>query len=86
MPCVCRFRGLEIYLWFSDHAPPHFHVKHGNRDSQVRISDGFVMRGRLPRREASLVTRWARRYKRELEVNWDRARLRLDLIPIPPLE
>jgi hypothetical protein len=86
LPCISRFLGIEIYMWFNDHAPPHFHAKCGSTDVQVRIADGVVIEGRMPPRQARLVRRWAERYKRELEENWLRARDGVDLWAIPPLE
>lgn len=27
MPIVSEFEGIEIYIYFDDHMPPHFHAK-----------------------------------------------------------
>jgi hypothetical protein len=86
VPCISRFLGIEIFMWFNDHSPPHFHVKCGSIDVRVRIADGIVMEGGLPPSRRRLVRRWAQRYKRELEENWFRARGGFGLRAIPPLE
>jgi hypothetical protein len=28
-PSISAFFGVVIYLYFSDHAPPHFHAEYG---------------------------------------------------------
>jgi len=37
MPELSRFYGLEISFRFSDHLPPHIHVKHEGEMSLVLI-------------------------------------------------
>lgn len=32
MPVVAEFFGINIYLRFLDHNPPHFHAKYGNQE------------------------------------------------------
>jgi len=34
MPEVCRFYGIIIAMFFGDHAPPHFHARHGEYKSK----------------------------------------------------
>lgn len=29
MPLISRFFGILIYMYFDDHAPPHFHAEYG---------------------------------------------------------
>ena len=29
MPIICTFRGIKIYINYSDHMPPHFHAYYG---------------------------------------------------------
>lgn len=86
MPCICRFRGIRIYMWFREHNPPHFHAVHGEFDASFRINDLIVFEGFLPPNLAALVRRWATRYKMELEENWIRARGHQPLLSIPPLD
>ena len=86
MPCICRFRGIRIYMWFREHNPPHFHAVHGEFDASFRIEDLVVFDGSLPSHLARLVRRWASRYKKELEENWGRARCHQPVLQIPPLD
>lgn len=42
MPRICQFYGIAIYLYYRDHAPPHFHAIYGEYEA--------VVEGRLPHR------------------------------------
>jgi hypothetical protein len=33
MPRVSAFYGVEIYMYYNDHAPPHFHAMHGDDEA-----------------------------------------------------
>lgn len=49
MPEISRFLGIVIAMFYSDHAPPHFHARYGEYEVTVRIDDGAVD-GHFPRR------------------------------------
>lgn len=74
MPTVSRFYGIEIGMFYNDHAPPHFHVKYGEFKAEIRIDTLEIRDGWIPRRAQRLVDEWATRHKDELMGNWDRAR------------
>ena len=85
MPVISRFLGIVIIMLYRDHEPPHFHATYAEYEITVRIADGLVT-GRFPRRALVLVLEWWELHKRELVADWERARARLPLEPIPPLE
>jgi hypothetical protein len=85
MPEISRFLGIVIAMFYSDHAPPHFHARYGEYDVTVRIDDG-VVEGRFPRRALALVQEWYALHREELRENWERARSRKPLQKIEPLE
>lgn len=61
MPELARFHGISIHLFYADtpgHHAPHIHVNYGGRKASVRITDGSVIVGRLPRRQARRVRRF----------------------------
>lgn len=29
MPEISRFLGIVVYMYYKDHAPPHFHAEYG---------------------------------------------------------
>lgn len=86
MPRISAFYGVEIYMYFRDHAPPHFHAIYGEREAAVEIQSGDVMEGELPMTASKLVKRWARQRAKELMIDWDLAQLEQPLNWIPPLD
>lgn len=85
MPEISRFLGIVIAMFYSDHAPPHFHARYGEHEVTVRIDDGAVD-GRFPRRALALLLEWYALHREELRDNWERARVRKPLQNIEPLE
>jgi hypothetical protein len=73
MPTIAIFNGIIIQMFFEDHNPPHVHVIYGDAKALLRIRDGAVIRGALPRKQASLVKAWIRLRHRELMENWHHA-------------
>jgi hypothetical protein len=66
MPRICQFYGIAIYVYYRDHAPPHFHAIYGEYEAEVDMATAAVVEGRLPRRAQSLVTEWAAARREEL--------------------
>lgn len=85
MPRLCEFYGIAIYMYFRDHAPPHFHAIYAGEEALVEIESGTVLRGGLPRRAQALVEEWLSLHRDELLVNWQRAQTPQPLTPIEPL-
>ncbi len=86
MPQISNFFGIVIYMYYSDHAPPHFHAEYGEDEAVYTIETLELLRGKLPRRAHGLVMEWASLYRAELRANWARARAGNRLIVITPLE
>jgi hypothetical protein len=55
MPIIAVFNGIIIQMFFEDHGPPHVHAIYSGAKALVRISDGEIIRGMLPRTQAKLV-------------------------------
>lgn len=85
MPEISSFYGIVIYMYYSEHNPPHFHVKYGEYAASVTIDDGIVT-GTLPRRALSLVYEWLDLHKDELLSNWKRGEKAESLVSIEPLK
>lgn len=85
MPCVSRFYGIAIYMYYRDHAPPHFHAMYGNDEVMIEIATGHVLAGQLPNRASKLVQEWLAQHQHELQVDWDLANSGQPLNPVPPL-
>ncbi len=86
MPCISQFYGIAVYMYYRDHAPPHFHAIYGEHEAEVEIASAAVLAGKLPRRALSLVTDWAVAHRDERVRNWDLARAGQPLDPVDPLE
>ena len=85
MPVISRFLGIAIAILYRDHDPPHFHATYGEYEITVGIRDGAVM-GRFPRRAQAHVLEWLALHRDALLEDWELARERRPLKPIPPLE
>ena len=86
MPCVSDFYGIAIYMYYSDHAPPHFHAEYAGDEVEIEIATLQVLQGGLKRRALGLVLEWASLHQAELGINWNLARQGLPLQPIGGLE
>ncbi|MBF0284663.1 MAG: DUF4160 domain-containing protein [Magnetococcales bacterium] len=86
MPEISRFFGLVIAMYFSDHAPPHFHVRYGSQLASIAIETLTVLHGNLSPRALGLVMEWAAAHRDELMDDWRLAQEKRELNPIPPLE
>jgi len=50
MPRLSQFYGIVIYMYYRDHAPPHFHAIYGEDEAAIEIATGTILAGSLPRR------------------------------------
>ena len=85
MPRLSEFYGIVVYMYWRDHAPPHFHAIYAGEEAQILISDGSILAGSIPRRAANLVKEWAQLHHDELAANWERAQVPESLDSIEPL-
>jgi Domain of unknown function (DUF4160) len=86
VPRLSEFYGIVIYMYFSDHNPPHFHAIYAEHEALVRIDDGTHIGGDLPRIAARLVEQWRGLHVRELVANWELAQEPSALSSIEPLQ
>jgi len=86
MPEICRFFGIIITMNYSDHAPPHFHVRYGEYKALISIQSLVVLQGQLSPRAFGLVMEWASLHRVELQENWNLAKQSAPLNKIVPLE
>ena len=86
VPEISRFFGIIVQMYYSDHEPPHFHVRYSGQKALIAIETRAVLRGRLSPRVLGLVTEWATLHRVELMEDWNLARADAKLNPIAPLE
>jgi len=85
VPELSRFLGIVIYMYYRDHAPPHFHAEYAEFEITVDIQSGVVT-GEFPRRALNLVMEWYSLHKDELAEDWALAEGKKPLKTIDPLE
>ena len=85
VPRLSEFYGIAVYMYWNDHEPAHFHAIYGGDEALVRIDDGVLLAGSLPRTAARLVQEWRLLHREELAADWQRARAFEPLNPIEGL-
>ena len=82
MPSIAEFLGMWITINWSDHPPPHFHVKAGEFRASVTIREGKILSGKLPPQKLKALQKWVRLHQAELIENWELASKQRPLKPI----
>ncbi len=85
MPQISRFLGIVIYMYFNEHAPPHFHAQYNEYEASIEISTMGVMEGKLPSKVLGLVIEWATEHQAELLANWETLKATGNYQKIKPL-
>ena len=69
---------------YNEHPPPHFHARYQDQEVLIEVESGLVQ-GTMSRRALRMIFEWAEMYQEQLMRNWELARERRPLEPIPPL-
>ena len=85
MPEISSFYGIAIYMYMSEHNPPHFHVRYKDYEALITIKDGIIT-GSLPRRALRMVYEWLDQHQEELLANWERLGKSEEPMRIDPLQ
>ncbi|MGI8425321.1 MAG: DUF4160 domain-containing protein [Actinomycetota bacterium] len=85
MPQISAFYGIVVYMYWSDHPPPHFHALYASLEATIAIQGGEVLKGAVPQRAYRLLREWARLHQPELLDNWTRCETKQPLAAIAPL-
>jgi hypothetical protein len=85
MPIISRFFGIIIYMYWRDHAPPHFHAKYGGQEIIVEIENGTIT-GKMSKRAIAMIQEWRESHMDELMTDWKLAEEKKTLNRIDPLE
>ncbi|ADC62284.1 DUF4160 domain-containing protein [Allochromatium vinosum] len=73
MPILSIFFGIIVRMWHDDHPPPHIHVEYQGFEALVQIDTGRILKGKLPKKVASIISEWCETHQSELLENWNRA-------------
>lgn len=74
MPVISMFYGIIIRMYFLDnqhHGVPHIHARYSGSEVSIRIDDGEVLAGELPRKQLRLVQAWIELHRDELMADWE---------------
>lgn len=71
MPEISRFLGIVVLMYFSEHNPPHFHVRYNQYQAVICIRTLNVLAGSLPARVRGLVEEWAELHRLSLLQMWE---------------
>ena len=84
MPVISRFNGIVIkmYLRQKEHNPPHIHAICGDCVGMFSLSDGEMFEGDLGSKEQQMVTRFIKKYGKELLNMWETQQF----TSLPPIE
>lgn len=86
MPEISRFFGIIITMNYSEHPPPHFHVRYGGQKAIIAIETLMLLQGKLSPRVLGMVIEWATIHQNDLLENWQLVRQHAPLQKVEPLE
>ena len=82
MPSIAEFLGMWITINWSDHPPPHIHIKAGEHRATVSIREARIIKGSLPLSKLKPLQKWIRLHQDALMENWQLAQEYRALKPI----
>jgi hypothetical protein len=72
---ICTIKPLKIYIYASEHPPPHFHVKYNGEENSFSILDGSPL---YPNNGLNSYFRniknWFKKNQKKLITEWNRLR------------
>lgn len=86
MPSISEFYGIKIFIYYDDHAEPHFHAHYGENEGKISVKNGKLIAGKLPSRAMRLIKEWMKEHKEDLRNNWKLAEEHKKLKMIKPLK
>lgn len=87
MPTISMFRGIKIYMNYSDHLPPHFHASYGGHQCSIDINTIEKLNGDdFPNKQMKMLLGWAALHQDELMENWNLASQMQETFTIEPLK
>lgn len=73
MPIISKFYGISIYMYFiaKEHEPSHIHASYQDYNAVIKISDGSIIKGDMPKSKLKLIKEWVLIHKEELIKMWN---------------
>jgi hypothetical protein len=88
MPTISMFYGIMVFMYALDtekHHYPHIHVRYNEHKASIRIPDGELLDGSLPRKQMRLVLAWIELHQDDLMADWYLASHGEEIYKIEPL-
>lgn len=79
------FYGIIIYMYYTDHQPPHFHAFYGDYKAVFSLN-GDWQEGEIPAKQKRQIKVWAELHEEELNALWKLAEKGEELYRINPLQ
>lgn len=87
MPQISYFFGIVIFMYYSEHNPPHIHAVYSGYKASFDVRSGCRVTGQMSKTAERLIKRWIKLRKSALLNNWELARKRVTPLPaVEPLE
>lgn len=71
MPRLTSIDGIDINMYFRDHAPPHVHAYFGDDEALIAIRDGSLYQGSIPGAKLAVAQAYVKENTAHLLVLWD---------------
>ena len=85
MPSISMFYGIVIYMYNTDHRPPHFHAFYGDYKAVFSLN-GDWQEGEMPAKQKRQIKVWAELHEDELKALWTLSENGEELYRINPLQ
>ena len=70
MPRLISIDGVDISMYFRDHAPPHVHAYFGDEEALITIRDGLLYEGSLPAAKLVVAQSYVQGNTEQLLARW----------------
>ena len=71
MPIIHTLDSIKIYIYYFDHAPPHFHAQYNEYEELIDIQTLDTLAGSLPKKQHKKVIEWASDYQDLILEKWN---------------
>lgn len=76
MPIICEFLGVQVFMYFKEHNPPHVHIRCSGKEATVNIETCEIMYGEIAKNRTKLVLEFVNCYKKQLMDMWNNKEIR----------
>jgi hypothetical protein len=70
MPRLVSIDGVDVYMYFRDHAPPHVHAYYGDEEVLLVIRSGAIFKGAVAANKLVLVQQYVAENQDYLLARW----------------